>query len=125
MPQYRASQEVINKTVSKYVRASAIAFYNPLTGRPYVGVSEDIVQVNEDGSLSQTDENLQDQGVKGISFSFDPESDNETMNILDPSDGAVTGTMTYAEVYNAVYSLYFHLAAIRDAEQESEATPEE
>ena len=38
-----------------------------------------------------------------------------TFNILDPTTGAVLGAMSYAELYNAFASLYFALAAARDA----------
>ena len=39
---------------------------------------------------------------------------NESFNILNPVTGAVTGTMTFAELKIRMYSLYMHLAAQRD-----------
>lgn len=46
--------------------------------------------------------------------------------LLDPTTGADTGaTMTYQDLYVALYSLYLHLAAERDAYVAEEAASDE
>jgi hypothetical protein len=48
---------------------------------------------------------------------------NEVFNIVNPSTGAVTGTTTFAQLKVQMYSLYLHLAAVRDAAEAAAQNP--
>jgi hypothetical protein len=118
MPKYRFQEETVSKTLRKYVRASAIAFYNPLNANPYVGISEEFVEVDSDGNnMRSLDESVRDAGIAPINFEFTPEKISDTMDIIDPTNGNVLSSMSYGEVYSIIYSLYWHLAQLRDSDQ--------
>ena len=115
MPLYRSDQEVINKTVQKHVRASNISFYNPLGGTPYVGISEEMVNiVDSDASVVNDDPFM--RTLPGISMAMTPENATTPFNLLDPTTGNVIGSATYEQVFGTIYSLYFHLAGLRDSD---------
>lgn len=48
---------------------------------------------------------------------------NESFNVVNPATGAVTGTMTFAQLKIQMYSLYLHLAAARDQAALAEQSP--
>jgi hypothetical protein len=91
-----------------YRRARLVQMDNPLGGTRTVSFyEEDVTQVNGDVIK-------QDAGVLRIEV---PDAAMMTdVPLLDPATDALTGqTMTYLQIYQAVYSLYFMLAAQRDA----------
>ena len=113
MPKYLNSVEEVTETVETYVEAVQVSFGNHPNEPKYVSFLEEQVtarngveadrQIFErpDGRLRQT----YSDDVIGTEFP------------LIDSDGNVIGSSTYGDVYRAIYSLYFHLAAQKDAEQ--------
>lgn len=95
------------------MRASNISFYNPLNGAPYIGITEEYASVDSDGNnLAVLDERVE---LDPPNLTFTPDLINNAVNILNPADGTTITTMTYGEIYNVIYSLYWHLAALRDS----------
>jgi hypothetical protein len=102
-------EEVIEKIIQerRHTRAYSIIVSNPLGGVPSIQYYEERI-VTTDG-VPKSD------GFTGIlSEPLTPESFNEVFNVLN-EDGEVVGIASYGEVQALLYSLYFHLAAKRDA----------
>lgn len=88
-------------------RAKMINIWNPLQGTPRLCITEeDVVRLANDQVIQSGDASF-------INVDFDASA---TFAVLDPTTGAPTGaTMSQAEVYAIIYSLYMDLAAKRDA----------
>ena len=93
-------------TATSWRRANAVTITNPLN------------QI-EKAAITFTEEDVVQKGVITLAtpagavtaqFSVTGEFD-----ILNPDTGAVTGSMTHAELYAVLYSLYMKVAADRDA----------
>lgn len=92
-------------TGSRYRRAKYVNINNSKGQVPQISFEEERITVLDDGkSFSES--------VGSLSTAFDATS---IIPLLDPETGEDTGnTMTQAEVFQALYSLYFKLAAERD-----------
>lgn len=92
--------------VTTYVRPYQTISEGPLNGANTMTISEEQILVLPDASvvhvpLSELQATITDP--------------NESFDIVHPVTGAVTGSMTFATLKIQMYSLYLHLAAIRDA----------
>lgn len=105
-----ANYKETNITGTKYRRAYQVTMHNGLNKPKYIRFSEEDV-------LLMDGETVHQQGPN-ISEPFTEENGGTSIPLLNPEDGVPTGeTMTYQEIYGAIYSLYLHLASIRDAEE--------
>jgi hypothetical protein len=97
----------ITGTVSTWKRANRIEITNPAGGIPSAMFSEEIATLMPDGItiITQPSTTICDSATD-MTVSF---------NLIDPSTGSTVGTMTYEQLYGAMYSLYLALAAARDA----------
>lgn len=94
------------KTVagSEYVRCSEVRIFNPLGGVPTINFSEENVTTLSTKTLTE--------GGSGFVLAFDP---SKTYPMLDPVTGdALGGSVTLAEVYAMIYSVYVGAAVERD-----------
>lgn len=88
-------------------RCSQVLISNAKDAQPRVTLSEERVYVVGDKELSYP--------IPGIQFDFDP---SIVIQLRNPNTGDLTGsTMTGAQVYVALYSLYIQKALERDAAQ--------
>ena len=92
---------------NSYVRARAVACDNPLTGSQSITFREQ--RVVDDGAGNLTTQDIGDfraeMNAGNISTAF---------ALVDADNVPSGGTMTYAEVYGVLQSLYIHLAEQRD-----------
>jgi ligand-binding sensor domain-containing protein len=89
-----------------YTRAKRLVMDNPLNGTQTVSVYEELV-VQLNGDTVQQDK---------AGFTVQINDTSKTVALLDPETGAPTGqTMTYVQVYAAMYSAYIAWASMRDA----------
>ena len=91
-----------------YTRAHQVVIANPLVGVKAVSFYEEQI-------VNLGDEQMQrPQG--GIQEPFTADNATEAFPLLNPVDGTPLGaTMKYQDLYVALHSLYFHVAAKRDA----------
>jgi hypothetical protein len=98
---------------TKYRRAYQVTMQNGLNKEKYVRFAEEDVLLVEGDAIHQQ--------AGSISEPFTEENSATSIPLLNPEDGSPTGgSITYQEIYVAIYSLYLHLASTRDAEQASE-----
>jgi len=90
-----------------YVRPFQTISFGPLNGENSMAISEEKVIVLSDASVTTVP-----LGELAVTIT-DP---NASFNVVNPITGAVTGQMTFAQLKVQMYSLYLHLAALRDAE---------
>lgn len=95
--------------VTTYVRPFQTISNGPLNGPNSMTIFEEQVVI------------LPDESTKVVALDT-PEimatitDPTESFNVVHPTTGAVTGTLTFAQLKVQLYSLYLHLAAIRDQE---------
>lgn len=94
---------------TSYVRAREVHIDNPLGGPGKVQFMEEKV-LNLDGSVAV----VPNPGLDFLAESFTPDNVATSFAMMGP-DGTPTGaTATYQDVYNTLFSLYYHLALRRD-----------
>jgi hypothetical protein len=93
-------------------RCNQVLISNPLEGAPMVRLSEESV-ISIDGHRFSN-------SLPGIQFEFDP---SITIQLVNPATGAkIAGkTVTGADVYVSLYSLYIQKALERDSQNEPQA----
>lgn len=102
MPDYKETAV----TGKKWQRCNVVHIDNPYQAQPTVTFAEQEV-AEVDGATFQTQ-------LGQLVFPFDPV---ENINLRDPATGDLTGqTVTGADVYAALYSLYIQKAMERDAQ---------
>ena len=91
-----------------YTRANQVVISNPLTGVKAVSFYEEQV-------INLADEQIiRQQG--GVQEPFTADNASEEFALVNPIDGTPLGmTMEYKDVHVAMHSLYYHIAAKRDA----------
>ena len=91
-----------------YTRAHQVVIANPSVGTKAISFYEEQV-------INLVDEQIiRQQG--GVQEPFTADNANEEFPLLNPVDGTPLGmTMEYKNLYVALHSLYFHVAAKRDA----------
>ncbi len=104
--------------VITYVRPYQTLSHGPLNGENSMTISEELITILPDASVTNVP-----LGTAELQVTItDP---NESFNIVHPVTGAVTGTMTFAQLKVQMYSLYLHLATVRDENELNEAFPQE
>ena len=95
-------------TGSSYIRAGSINISNPLRGEKVATFYEEkVIDIGDDVII-------QGNGMP-ISQVFNESTMNEVFHLLNPLTGEPVGvTMSFQEVYVALYSLYLHIALKRD-----------
>lgn len=94
--------------VTTYVRPYQTISTGPLGGQNSMTIFEEQISVLPDLSTVRSE-----VGTPELQVTIaDP---NEAFDIVNPVTGAVTGSMTFAQLKVQMYSLYLHLAAARDA----------
>jgi hypothetical protein len=91
-------------TSSGYHLARLITFSNE-GAEPSVTIVEAVKTTTDDGTVHLCD-------IGQIFGRFNPE--NGSFPLLNPETGEAVGTMSHAELYVALYSLYLSLATDRD-----------
>ena len=100
-----------------WTRCRAVVVSNPLPGKGDRNIVTGLTKgpscaFFEETVLSIGNE-IQTANASGCSVDFDPTG---TITLLDPATGVATGgSMTHAEMYRALFSLYMATAAERDA----------
>jgi len=102
MPDYKES----TVAGTSYQRCHTVRLNNPYQEQPFIEFLEEKV-INLDGQVLR-------QGVAGLCEKhFNP---TDSFHLLDPTTNLPTGTsMTHAEFYAVLYSLYMQTALERDA----------
>lgn len=113
MPNYKES----SVTGSSYVRAGSVFIENGLVDKSIAFQEQEVIALGDE----TINKNL---GL--LTGAFTAESQDTAFALLDPeTNQQVDGqTMTFSEVYRALYSLYLHLALERDAAAEAEQEPD-
>ena len=91
-----------------YTRAHQVVIANPSVGTKAVSFYEEQV-------INLVDEQIiRQQG--GVQEPFTADNASEEFDLINPLDGTPIGmTMEYKDLYVALHSLYYHIAAKRDA----------
>lgn len=99
------------KKADLYTRAYNVTIENPLDGVPFVRFNEELIELTEFGTRGV--------GRAGhhVAVSFHPELAETEFTVYHPVTGEEVATSTYGNLQAMVYSLYLHLAAIRDADE--------
>jgi hypothetical protein len=91
-----------------YVRCPQFIGWNPYGGTPSISFAEEQV-INLTGGQTIR------QPASGFTAMLTPETATNEIPILDPTTGLPTGTsVTFAQVYGIMYSVYIQLAKERD-----------
>ena len=107
MPNYKET----NVTGTSYVRACEVTVSNVLGGYKGIMYSEEMVSVLGDKIMREN--------VGAIHQEFTPENASTEFPLLDPVTNEQTGSKaTFHDVYVLLFSLYYHMAAQRDAANE-------
>lgn len=94
---------------TSYVRAASLQCLNILGGDKIIQFSEETVFMLPDGTTARAH-------YGDCSAVLTADNSRETFALRDPVSGDPTGlTMSYMDVYTALMSLYYHVAAERDA----------
>lgn len=107
-------------TGESWVRATRIVIENPRKGVPAATfIEEQVVNVGDD-------EVARPVGNVSEPFIVSGEEANlmESFDLLHPETGEVVGSATYLDIHVMLHSLYYHVAAKRDAGP-APASPEE
>ena len=114
-------QQINSGDMVSWRRCDEININNPLNGIPQIAFHEEDIKSLPNGEIIK-------QPVGNLYEHFTSENFNKTFNVLNPADDSVIRQLTYAEVYAVMYSLYLHLADLRDnppvIEQAIEVTSE-
>lgn len=93
---------------TSYVRADRVTINN--------GVESKGITFNETEVINLSNGETMTKGAGSVSESFTADNATTAIPLINPETGADIGvSMTYQELYVAVYSLYFKLALERDA----------
>lgn len=100
-------KKILIGDVTTYIRPMQTISYGPLGQPNTLIITEELVTILPD--LSTTNVPVSTPDLRQTIT--DP---TQVFNVVDPSTGAVTGTMTFAQLKVQMYSLYLYLAALRD-----------
>lgn len=93
---------------TSYVRSDTVTINN--------GIESKSITFNETEVINLDNGETSSRSAGSVSEAFNPENALTEISLLNPETGADTGaTMTYQDLYVAIYSLYFKLALERDA----------
>lgn len=108
---YKKETTVVTKTLTERVRAYEFQFHNPLNGALGVTILEESTEQLDDGPEKSK------EALGKLNKSLKQSDINKSFDLIDPTlpEGEdVVGSMTYGQMYAALYSLYFHLVEERD-----------
>ncbi len=113
MPNYKES----SVAGSSYVRAGSVFIDNGLINKSIAFQEQEVMTLGDE---------VISKSLGLVASEFTAENQDTAFALLDPeTNQQVDGqTMTFADVYNALYSLYLHLALERDAAAEAEPEPD-
>lgn len=94
-------------TGESWVRAVRVVLENPLGGGAAATFIEETVVSTPAGNIMQAAGNVVEP--------FTVDNAAEAFDVLNPETGEVVGSATYQDVYALLHSLYYHVAAKRDA----------
>lgn len=100
--------ETTTGEISSYLRAVGMSIENPLNGVPTFQIQESKVTQYPDGTTKED--------ILG-KLSADMSDPTQEIDLVNPETGETVKTMTYAEVYAVLFSVYLSLAKKRDAAQ--------
>jgi hypothetical protein len=92
-------------TGNEWQRASRVTVNNPYGGVPNVQFHEEKIAELSNGTNINTPVGLLVEQMADASTAF---------NLIHPVTGDTIGSATYLDLHVLLYSLYLHLAAIRD-----------
>lgn len=99
---------------SQWQRCNRVTIDNPYQGTPQITLHEEVITLAGDAVFHTF--------AGAISMPFDPTG---TVDLLDPESGAPLGaSMTQAQIYVALWSLYISCALARDAAAPEPVEPE-
>lgn len=97
--------------VTTYVRPFQTISYGPFGQPNSMIISEELVTILPDASTTNVPLSASNSPDLRVTIT----NPAQAFNVVDPTTGDVTGTMTFAQLKVQMYSLYLYLAAIRDA----------
>lgn len=100
-------EQVNSGSMITWRRCDEININNPLNGMPQIAFHEEDVKSLPNGEIIK-------QSVGNLYEHFTMDNSNTIFNVLNPADDSVLRQSTYGEVYAVMYSLYLHLAGLRD-----------
>ena len=96
-------------TSTSYQRANFITISNEVGQTPNITFNEEVVVELPDGSFAK-------KSVGMLHGSITEDNQDEAVFLIDPVTGEPSQvTMTFAEIHNAIRSLYLHMAIKRDS----------
>lgn len=93
--------------VTTFKRPYQTIALGPYNGQNSMRISEELVTILPD--LSTTNVPTGEADLEAVIT--DP---SQVFNVVDPTTGTVTGTMSFAQLKVQMYSLYLYLASLRD-----------
>lgn len=112
MPNYKEN----SVAGSSYVRAGSVFIDNGLSNKSIAFQEQEVMTLGDE---------VISKNLGLVTSKLTAENQDTAFALLDPATNEqVDGqTMTFKDVYNALYSLYLHLALERDAAEEAEPEP--
>ena len=105
MANYKQSSQ--SGSVTSYKRAKSVKIDNKLNAAPAVVFTEEVMKILPDNSTVSSPAGELSAIINDNTQSF---------SLLNPADGSATGvSMSYAQLYQALYSAYIAIASLRDA----------
>ena len=110
MALYKEQTETVEITTTTYVRSNVVTVTNSLNKAPFITYVEEKVQIKDGEAKSLGN-------IGSISEFLTVDNLDEEFALLNPTTGASLGTVgTYQQLQVLLHSLYYHLAAKRDAQ---------
>lgn len=110
MPRYKESAV----TGVRYRRPRSILLYNPPDGSPRIQYDEEVLTETDDGKKMK-------EGIGPLSVEYDGQKE---IPLVNPQTDEPTGqTVTWRQIYVALYSAYLQDAKERDTREEANPAP--
>lgn len=93
---------------TSYVRSNSVQINNGIDSKGITFQETEVINLDNGDTMSKS--------AGSVSEAFTADNALTEFSLINPETGADTGsTMTYQDLYVAIYSLYFKLALERDA----------
>lgn len=106
---YKETKTPITGETATWVRANQVFISNEFNQIPSIRFQEEMITLYPDNQTVKKPLTAITEKMTDATHEFD---------LIMPDTGAVVDKMTYGELQMALYSLYLHLAAKRDEENE-------